>query len=49
VIYLARGILTLRQSGLGIAIAGLVALAYLVLYPPAVMPAEQPHRDLAQP
>lgn len=32
-IYLARGIVTFQQAGFGIIVAGLMALAYVVLYP----------------
>ena len=32
-IYLARGIVTFEQAGVGIIVAGLMALAYAVLYP----------------
>jgi hypothetical protein len=32
-VYLARGIVTFPQAGFGIIVAGLMALAYLVLYP----------------
>ena len=35
IIYLLRGIVTFRQAGLGIILAGLFALAYLVFYPRA--------------
>ncbi len=34
-IYLVRGIVTFRQAGLGIILAGLFALAYLIFYPRA--------------
>jgi hypothetical protein len=33
IVYLLRGIVTFRQAGLGIILAGLFALAYLVFYP----------------
>jgi hypothetical protein len=33
IIYLLRGIVTFRQAGVGTIVAGLLALAYLVLYP----------------
>lgn len=33
VIYLARGIVTFQQAGFGIIVAGLIALAYIALYP----------------
>ena len=33
--YLARGIVTFRQAGAGIVLAGLFALAYLIFYPRA--------------
>jgi hypothetical protein len=33
IIYLLRGIVTFRQAGLGIILAGLFALAYLIFYP----------------
>jgi hypothetical protein len=33
IIYLVRGIVTFRQAGAGTIIAGLIAIAYLVLYP----------------
>ena len=32
-IYLARGIVTFQQAGFGIIVAGLMAVAYIVLYP----------------
>jgi hypothetical protein len=32
-VYLARGVVTFRQAGTGIILAGLFALAYLVFYP----------------
>lgn len=32
-VYLARGIVTFRQAGVGIILSGLFALAYLVFYP----------------
>ena len=32
-VYLWRGIVTFQQAGLGIVLAGLMALAYVVLYP----------------
>ena len=32
-VYLSRGLVTLQQAGLGITLAGLMALAYVVLYP----------------
>ena len=32
IIYLVRGIVTFRQAGVGTIIAGLIAIAYLVLY-----------------
>ena len=32
-IYLARGTVTFQQAGFGIIVAGLMALAYIVLYP----------------
>jgi hypothetical protein len=32
-LYLARGTVTFQQAGFGIAVAGAMALAYLVLYP----------------
>jgi hypothetical protein len=35
IIYLLRGIVTFRQAGLGIILAGLFALAYLIFYPRA--------------
>jgi hypothetical protein len=35
VIYVARGTVTFQQAGLGIVIAMLIALAYIVLYPRA--------------
>jgi hypothetical protein len=35
IIYLFRGIVTFRQAGLGIILAGLFALAYLIFYPRA--------------
>jgi hypothetical protein len=35
VIYLAQGIVTFQQAGLGIVIAALIALAYITLYPRA--------------
>ena len=35
IIYLLRGIVTFRQAGLGIILAGLLALAYLIFYPRA--------------
>ncbi|MDQ3815876.1 MAG: hypothetical protein M3347_18360 [Armatimonadota bacterium] len=34
-IYLARGIVTWQQAGFGIIMAGLMALAYIILYPRA--------------
>lgn len=34
-IYVARGIVSFQQAGFGIVVAGLVALAYAVLYPRA--------------
>lgn len=34
-VYLARGIVTFRQAGVGIILAGLFALAYLFFYPRA--------------
>jgi hypothetical protein len=33
IVYLLRGIVTFRQAGLGIILAGLFALAYLLFYP----------------
>jgi hypothetical protein len=33
IIYLVRGIVTFRQAGMGIILAGLFALAYLMFYP----------------
>ncbi len=33
IFYLARGTITLQQAGLGTLVAGLLALAYIVLYP----------------
>jgi hypothetical protein len=33
VVYLLRGTVTLQQAGLGIVLAGLMALAYIALYP----------------
>ena len=33
VIYLARGIVTFPQAGVGIIVAGLMAIAYIALYP----------------
>src|ERR1051325_3234633 len=33
IVYLARGIVTFQQAGFGIIVAGLMALAYLALYP----------------
>lgn len=33
IVYLARGIITFQQAGLGTLVAGLLALAYIVLYP----------------
>jgi hypothetical protein len=33
VVYLLRGTVTFQQAGLGIVLAGLMALAYVVLYP----------------
>jgi len=33
VIYLARGIVTWQQAGVGIAVAAFITIAYLVLYP----------------
>jgi hypothetical protein len=35
IIYLARGVVTFRQAGVGIILAGLFALAYLIFYPRA--------------
>ncbi len=35
IVYLLRGIVTFRQAGLGIILAGLFALAYLLFYPRA--------------
>src|SRR6266404_7529410 len=35
IIYLLRGIVTFRQAGVGIILAGLFALAYLMFYPRA--------------
>ncbi len=35
IIYLVRGIVTFRQAGFGIILAGLFALAYLIFYPRA--------------
>lgn len=35
IIYLLRGIVTFRQAGIGIILAGLFALAYLIFYPRA--------------
>lgn len=32
-VYLARGVVTFRQAGVGIILAGLFALAYLIFYP----------------
>ena len=32
-VYLARGIVTLQQAGLGILVAALISIAYLALYP----------------
>ena len=31
--YLARGIVTFQQAGFGVVLAGLITLAYIVLYP----------------
>jgi hypothetical protein len=33
IIYLVRGVVTFRQAGVGTIVAGLLALAYLALYP----------------
>jgi hypothetical protein len=33
IVYLARGIVTFRQAGAGIIVAGIFALAYLIFYP----------------
>nr|ALS92255.1 protein of unknown function (DUF3188) [uncultured bacterium] len=33
IVYLARGITSFQQSGLGIILAGLIALAYIAFYP----------------
>jgi hypothetical protein len=33
IVYLLRGIITFRQAGTGIVLAGLFALAYLIFYP----------------
>ena len=33
ILYLARGIVTFQQAGLGTLLAGLMALAYVALYP----------------
>src|SRR5512140_2752432 len=33
IFYLARGIITFQQAGLGTLVAGLLAIAYVVLYP----------------
>jgi len=33
VVYLARGIVTIQQAGLGILVAALISIAYIVLYP----------------
>ena len=35
IVYLLRGIVTFRQAGVGIVLAGLFALAYLIFYPRA--------------
>lgn len=35
IVYLLRGIITFRQAGVGIILAGLFALAYLICYPRA--------------
>lgn len=35
IIYLVRGIVTFRQAGVGIILAGLFAMAYLIFYPRA--------------
>lgn len=44
VIYLARGTVTFQQAGFGIIIAGLMAIAYIGLYPraPRLVPAPKP-------
>ena len=39
-VYLARGIVSFQQAGLGIILPGVLALAYLVLYPREALPAE---------
>ena len=41
VIYLAQGVITFRQGGFGIVVAGLMAVAYLVLYPRGRTSAEE--------
>lgn len=33
IVYLARGIITFQQAGLGTLVAGMLAVAYVVLYP----------------
>jgi hypothetical protein len=35
IVYLLRGIVSFRQAGLGIILAGLFAAAYLIFYPRA--------------
>jgi hypothetical protein len=45
ILYLARGIITLQQAGLGTLVAGLLALGYVGLYPRqprAVVPSQTP-------
>jgi hypothetical protein len=44
VVYLARGTVTFQQAGLGAAVAGLMAIGYVALYPrlPRVIPSSQP-------
>jgi hypothetical protein len=47
VFYLARGVVTLPQAGIGILVAGLMALGYWWLYPwpPRLAPTVVPHKE----
>ena len=41
-IFLARGLVTFQQAGVGIIVAGLVTIAYVACYPRAKLTAPQP-------